>query len=195
MPTPYIYTYSGYNFKYGDPNQFVVLEDIVRHLCNQTRFTGATVEPYTIGQHAVLVADILDEWGCDPLTQYYGLHHDDHEAYMGDVATPLQVWLKNLNNGHDIIAEAKKHLDNLIMPQLGVPWPAQPGIWEVVKQADAAAFVCEASQLFSVYPDWLSDYVRVKNVRTIDLPIDVVSAEQAYVDFMAVEEFLSKHLR
>lgn len=195
LPEPYIYTYVGDRFYYGKPNQSVVFEDIARHLSNQTRFNGATVRPYSIAQHCVFVADILDEWGCDALTQYYGLHHDDHEAYFGDVPTPLQVWLKKLNGGVDIIEQGKKAIDDIIMPQLGVPWPAQPGIWQVVKEADLAAFVCEAEQLFLTYPDWLDDFVLQRGIkRTIDMAIDPVSSEQAYTDYMATDDFLATQL-
>lgn len=188
FPKPYIYTWTNGRFAYDDPTQKVNLADIAAGL-RQPRYNGHTADLYSIAQHSVFVMEILKDWNCDILTQYYGLHHDDHEAFFGDMATPVQVWLKSLNNGLDLIKRAKAILDDVIMPQLGVPWPPQEGIWDVVKAADASAFVCEARQLFhGGEPDWLADYERANNVLPVDFRIDVMHPTEA------MELFVKTHL-
>lgn len=187
FPKPYIYTWTNGRFVYGEPCD-VTLADIAAGL-RQPRYNAHTADLYSIAQHSVFVYEILKDWNCDILTQYYGLHHDDHEAFFGDMATPVQVWLKSLNNGLDLIKRAKAILDDVIMPQLGVPWPAQEGIWDVVKAADASAFVCEARQLFhGGEPDWLADYERANNVLPVDSRIDVMHPNEA------MELFVKTHL-
>ena len=181
---PYIHTWSGKQFFYGTQDTEVYLPDIAAQLAQQTRFTGATKKPYWIAQHAVVVANILEEWGCDALTALYGLHHDDHEFCTSDLATPFQIWLTDLNGGRNIVEEAKTFLDNLIFPRLDLPWPPHPGIWEIVKMADASAFICEAEQLFANKPNWTQEYVERKKVRRVDMPIPFVSSCEAHMLFL-----------
>ena len=62
--------------------------DIVHHLSNLCRFTGAVSEPYTVAQHSILVAGICPE----PL-KLAGLLHDAAEAYLGDMCHPTKIRL------------------------------------------------------------------------------------------------------
>jgi hypothetical protein len=81
--------------------------------------------------------------------QFYGLHHDDHEAFLCDIPTPL----KNLlGESYDVIREG---LDDSIARVLGV---APLGFHhERVKWADAVALRLEAYSLkYSAgsHPHW-----------------------------------------
>lgn len=192
---PFIETWSGDRFYYGNPKTNVNLNDIIAQLAHSNRFAGATVAPYPIAQHAVEVCQILQGWGCDALTQMYGLHHDDHEYVMGDPPTPYQIWMTELNGGYDILGVAKAYLDNIIMPKLGLPWPAQTGIWDLVKQADSAAFVNEARQLFITPPDWIDEYSGRKKVREVHRPISIMKPFDAAMSFLGEHERLRQILQ
>jgi len=61
-------------------------KDIAHHLALINRFNGATERPISVAQHVVYVSRLLEGTGFE----WIGLHHDDAEAYVGDVTK----WLK-----------------------------------------------------------------------------------------------------
>src|SRR5574342_1094843 len=63
----------------------VDLEDLATTLAKINRFIGRTDHPYSVAQHAVLVSRL-----CPPDQAYECLHHDDDEAYVGDLASPIK---------------------------------------------------------------------------------------------------------
>lgn len=84
----------GITGKYVDPLDLKVgdvdVRDIAHHLGNQCRYSGATREFYSVGQHAVLCAREGEARGLPLDVVYTLLHHDDGEAYLQDVARPLK---------------------------------------------------------------------------------------------------------
>ena len=73
-----------------DPESLMI-EDIAAHLARIPRFNGATREFYSVGQHSVLVSLYLrNEEEPLPLA---GLLHDAHEAYFGDITSPVKELL------------------------------------------------------------------------------------------------------
>ena len=189
-PSPYILLRSGARFYYERQELNagnIRLADIVSGL-RQPRYTGQTEELYTIAQHAILVAEILESWGCDAYTAYMGLHHDDHEAVIGDLPSPMQWWLRGAlqpylkleHEGFDLIAWAKNELDKQIMPAMGIAWPPQEGLWALVKEADYSAFLCESEQLFLEPPRWTNE----RRVRLVDKHISVMSPSEAVVAYL-----------
>jgi uncharacterized protein len=90
----YIRTYSGGRFWPLDPRaEDVKLEDVAHHLSLKNRFNGATRRPLTVAQHAVMLSKILEDRGLGHLS-YAALHHDDSEAFLPDVPTPVKPYLK-----------------------------------------------------------------------------------------------------
>lgn len=69
------------------------LEDIAHHLALINRFNGATNRPYSVAEHSLLVADLAAAEGASPAVQLAALMHDAHEAYCGDVTSPVQRML------------------------------------------------------------------------------------------------------
>jgi hypothetical protein len=87
-------THSGMRFDFGAPKPSMVrIEDVAWHLALLNRFTGATRRPYSVAEHSLLVAEILerDAGVRDPLCLRAALLHDAHEAYLGDISTPLKA--------------------------------------------------------------------------------------------------------
>lgn len=89
---PYIETFSGKKFTPLDPKvDDICLQDIAHSLSQQCRFSGHTREFYSVAEHSVRVAWLLNEWKCSPEVQMWGLLHDASEAYLQDVASPLKL--------------------------------------------------------------------------------------------------------
>lgn len=81
----------------------IVLEDVAHHLAIQTRWCGASAEPFHTAQHAVFVSRIAVDIEASRVIEGYpggpelrllvglqGLHHDDSEYALGDITK----WLK-----------------------------------------------------------------------------------------------------
>jgi len=66
----------------------ISIEVIAKHLSQINRFTGATKFPYSVAQHSVLVSRM-----CRYGFKMAGLLHDGHEAFLGDISTPVKEML------------------------------------------------------------------------------------------------------
>lgn len=130
----------------------IFLSDIAFHLSQTNRWVGATQSPIPVTVHSIKVAELLREKGYTPVIQFYGLMHDAHEAYMGDLSRPL-VRALVIMLGSEIIPtlERMKHnLDVVIRAALGIREPDE-GEKSAVKWADThilntefASHVCPA---------------------------------------------------
>lgn len=73
------------------PSQ-VFVEDIADTLSKGCRYAGRCPYPYSIAQHAVftsyLVGYVSGHW--EDFLAYEALHHDDTEAYIGDIMGPFK---------------------------------------------------------------------------------------------------------
>lgn len=118
----------------------VTLDAVAAHLSRLCRYAGACRRFYSVAEHAVLVADYLAARGADARTQLCGLHHDDHEAFVGDVARPL----KSLLPEYPAIADA---VQDAIEQALGLPNPFLLNVHRQVKAADDWALAAEAFHL------------------------------------------------
>lgn len=94
----------------------VDIEEVAHSLGLLCRFGGHCREFYPVAQHAVLVALFLEEQGHPPEIVFTGLHHDDTEAYLGDVISPLKKILPGyVELEHRFATVISKKLD-LIYP-------------------------------------------------------------------------------
>lgn len=90
----WIFTKSGAEFHLREPgmgvNRYDIL-DIAHALSLINRFAGHTSRPYSVAEHSLLVADIAADAGATPMVQLAALMHDAHEAYLGDVISPVKA--------------------------------------------------------------------------------------------------------
>lgn len=90
---PWIQTGTGIAFDLIEPRpEMVNFEvDIAEGLSRIARFNGHVRSgPYSVAQHSVMGADfLLRETGDETLAAAF-LLHDAHEAYIGDIATPVK---------------------------------------------------------------------------------------------------------
>jgi hypothetical protein len=94
----------------------VCLEDLAHHLACINRFVGATREPISVAQHAVYVSRLCDGTGYE----MHALHHDDAEAYLGDVSK----WVKH-DPRMSAFVEAEHAAETAINEALGLTWSLQ----------------------------------------------------------------------
>lgn len=83
-------TATGREYHYGFGSRNVCLDDIAHHLALTNRYNGGTCRPYSVAEHSLLVADIAEREGASPIVQLAALMHDAHEAYVGDLSSPIK---------------------------------------------------------------------------------------------------------
>jgi len=66
-------------------------EDIRYNLCRIPRFTGNTSRPYTVGEHSVLVMQIVEDMKLDVPVIYQAFCHDFPEYLTGDISAPVKA--------------------------------------------------------------------------------------------------------
>lgn len=133
----------------------IEIEDIAHHLSNICRFTGATKRHYSVGQHSLLVADILRSKGYNAHTQFAGLMHDAAEAYVTDVPTPIkrELLIQGLSYDEFWSFDAfEMNIWKLIVEKFQIE--DREGIRKIVKEADMTAFYTEAKHLMGDPPEW-----------------------------------------
>lgn len=135
------------NLREPDPST-IRLRDVADGLSRTCRFAGHGRAFYSVAQHAVLVARKLEREGHGELA-LAGLHHDDAEAYLGDVPRPLKLLLDELAPG--VLRGLESRMDAAIYSALsgGAGWAWDLGDYhhDLVKAADAWALLTEARHL------------------------------------------------
>ncbi|OYV76723.1 MAG: hypothetical protein B7Z66_07280 [Chromatiales bacterium 21-64-14] len=132
-----------------DP-QSINLIDIAVALSRIRRYSGHTREPYSVAAHSVWTARLCERADCDSATILHALLHDAHEAYIGDIPTPV----KRLPDVFEAIYACSERLQNTIYEALRLAPPTvEQQDW--VAWADSFALVEEAATFMpSRGADW-----------------------------------------
>ena len=87
----WINTFSGVKFDFNTlaPSQFRIV-DMVAATARICRFTGHSLEHYSVGEHQMHTADIVSLRGGSLVEQKWALIHDMSEGYMSDLNHPLK---------------------------------------------------------------------------------------------------------
>lgn len=144
--------------------------DIAEATARIARFTGHVRSGiYSVAQHNCLAADAaLHETGNASLAAYL-LLHDAHEAFMGDIATPVaqaiavHAQLSQEPCPHEFrqrfanaaaagIVRLKMTLDAAIHAKAGLAWPPTPEIAAAIKSYDIRMLATEKRQLLAPPP-------------------------------------------
>ena len=151
----------------------VHLGDIAHALSNLCRYTGHSRTFYSVAEHAVLVADRLRALGHSPVVAMAGLHHDDAEAYLGDVARPLKIALG------DHYRSLERQMHDVICDAVGIEYPGAEG-WQAVLDADNWALAVEARCLMQSRGEGWNDLPAPVPGR-VDLGLGPNDARRAYL--------------
>lgn len=145
----YLQTSVQSTFDLLDPSQDGVdAEDIAHALSLINRFAGRTRLAWSVAAHSVLVACLMARDGLPARLQLYGLLHDAHEAFTGDLSTPLkQAFEAHLPGFQERLRAFQGELDGVIFPALGLD--AMPGAEDraTCKRYDLLALGLEARDM------------------------------------------------
>jgi len=137
-------TLSGKNYLPSHPTHDLInINDISHALSNICRFAGHVSSFYSVAQHSVLVARIIEGLGGNPYMQLHGILHDATEAYLTDIPTPV----KRLITGFDTLED---NFYRVIAEVYGL----EPELPEIVKRADGIALATEARDLMGDPKNW-----------------------------------------
>lgn len=146
---PWIQTSSGMKVYLHKPDPAMVnIRDIAEALSKLCRFNGHIQQFYSVAQHSCHVAGLLP-----PSAKPYGLLHDAHEAYTGDLITPVRETLRN-RAGYDIWGGTCAPLEKAIHEAFGLPWPPHPSLANLIEEADRVALATEKRDLMNESPAW-----------------------------------------
>ncbi|MEP9397953.1 hypothetical protein [Mesorhizobium sp. KR2-14] len=159
MTRAWMQTLSGRAITMAKPNAREIdpLLDLPEMLARIPRFNGAVPGGhYSVAQHSVMIADTILDDGGDADTAAVGLLHDAHEYIWGDLTTPAQDGLSEIEKElfgdsrvEAVIREAKRRADEAIYRACGVPWPPAPQQVRTVKAYDMRMLATERRQLLS----------------------------------------------
>lgn len=145
----WIQTHSGIAFDLAAPTVAMVkIEDIAVALSRQCRFAGHCKRFYSVAEHSVLVSRLIDS-DVAPRRRLalYGLLHDAHEAYIGDLLQPIKVLARQ--QGATFYAELEARVEAVVLQAFGFdPGPTPPE----VKHADLVALAIEKRDLMAASP-------------------------------------------
>jgi len=171
QPSPFIETATGRRFQPLDPVLADIrILDIAHSLAQQCRFNGHTRVHYSVAEHSVRVANLLERWGEPREVVLWGLLHDASEAYLTDVPSPLK---KHLTFAAYMRAEERLMHAICIRFNLPVDQPL------VIRQADEMLLATEARDLMPFRPEHWKD-LTAPLAETID-PWTAVQAEQNFL--------------
>ena len=94
------------------------IDDIAYSLATQNRFTGHAYPPYSIGQHSIHVAELVDDE-----FKLEALLHDGGETYMSDIAKPVKR-----AEGMEQYRAIESRLDEAVAKRFGLSYPHSPEI-------------------------------------------------------------------
>lgn len=136
---PWIQTASGRKVSLRGPMPGdISIKDIAAHLAKLCRFTGATTLFYSVAQHSVAVSEMF----ASPVEATYALLHDAHEAYVGDVSTPMKQALAA--GGHlDRLGIMADRFDHAIRMAVGINPEIPYGLDTLIWHADRVQLATE----------------------------------------------------
>jgi hypothetical protein len=174
--TGHIELRSGAFLNFHDPDPTVItLDDVAHGLAHICRYTGQCSTFYSVAEHAVVVSRRLEFLGFGRGIQWSGLHHDDAEAFVGDVNRPLKEMLPEYK-------AIERCVWNAVNEALGLGLTDPQD--EAVKDADNWALSAEAYHLLpSRGASWFSAglYVPGRDPWT-EIGLSPEAAKKAWLD-------------
>lgn len=141
----------------------VTLDHVSHSLAQINRFTGHARRPYSVAEHSLLVAEVMQRLlSADPHAILAALLHDAHEAYIGDATPAVKAEL----------GEPWAALEERMARTVRSAWALHSAAhtWRAfVKQADTIALATERAQLMPRGGDLWPELAHVQPVSWVDL--------------------------
>lgn len=132
-------TFSGRYVDTSNPMaETIALEDIAHALAATCRYGGHCQDFYSVAEHAVFCSVRAQRMGLSRLKQLAALHHDDAEAFLGDIPRPLKPLL---GERYTILSD---RMDSAICRGLDLPFGYMAFHESQIKLIDTWALLVEA---------------------------------------------------
>jgi hypothetical protein len=165
----YIYTSSGRKIDFLSPNvNNFILDDIIVALGRINRFGGHTREEWSVLQHSVFVNLIIEHYRTfDQELRAAAILHDAHEAYVGDIVTPLKNIIGVENSAlMKIVSRIDKCIANKFLSKERSVFDA-----DLIKEADIMAMIIEGERFLHPNLTWYKDEGLVAQIKTLDMDL------------------------
>lgn len=137
--------------------------DVPEALARIARFAGhCRAGAYSVAQHCVLGAEAILAETHDPALARAFLLHDAHEAYCGDIPSPVVAALEAIAYdtrggparvaARDTIRSLRDRIDAAIYTAAGIDWPLPHLVADRVRVWDIAMLAAERRQLLGPAP-------------------------------------------
>lgn len=153
----------------------ITIGDLASALSKVCRFNGHTVGFYSVAEHSVIVSQNVP-------TEHrlWGLLHDAHEAYIGDIITPLKKVLFPRGERRDEFDALKKRYHSAVARRFGL-YPDSPP--PEVRAVDLRLLSDERAQVMTDMPESAAEWGNTAeplgvNIRMLT-PLD---AEREFID-------------
>ncbi len=157
----WISTQSVRQFDFINPRvEDIHILDIARALSHICRFGGHTSSFYSVAEHSIIVAELLEDQFANKITILAGLLHDATEAYMGDMPRPIKA---SLPTSADTLFGApspyrEKYLmlsEFITFTRFNLTGKDDSGVdWAHITDVDRRLCITEAKQLGLWNVDW-----------------------------------------
>jgi hypothetical protein len=126
-------------------DQEIDIKDIARPLSFLCRYVGQCRRFYSVGQHSIHVADMVDgarginqEWTLERHNQtcLAALLHDAAEAYTNDISRPVKYAVKGF-----------KEIEDVILGRITIHFRLEGADWTLIKKMDNILLATEAFEL------------------------------------------------
>ena len=177
---PWVQTFSGKKFDLINPSiDSVCLIDIAHALSRICRFNGHVKNFYSVAEHSVYVSNCVPEKYAKE-----ALLHDAHEAYVGDVTSPMKrAMARNaVKRGSPVsdFATTEAGVYNAVVRRFGLYSNTDEHCEDRIKHADLALLATEQERFF---PEMVSDWMlKIPPVNIKILGLSPVRARKMFLD-------------
>ena len=171
------------------PDQ-IDLGDIAHALAHINRFSGHTLRPWSVAAHSRLVMRIAGQRTDDPQILLAALLHDAHEAYTGDLTSPMKDALAWIDPGaRQTWRLLETRLQVAIHRAVGLPDYLSVDARDAIHHADLCALDAESVLRAPSARPW-------RAVPRADHPVSLMplATDQEIKTFLATVEELRKCL-
>lgn len=165
----------------------ICAEDLAVQLARIPRWNGATTgrpgEIYPVAMHSVLVMMLLP-YDSSPALKLVALLHDAHEAYTGDMPSPVKWAMRHILRRNGCSVDPFRYISDQIQTAVldAVGVGSVPEAWhDAIKTADMLALALEDKYLMAPHPRPWVELPDVSRKATVPMTRSPTVAAQSFM--------------